>query len=399
MAKSVYSKKGNFKGVLFVIGIVLIISGIWYTQNLVTILQDKSTEYLRFKLKVFEQSINNPNSDADFSFLFNEVIQTADYPIVSTGPNHKPQSWRNISARIDSLTLAKMSKSDSLRLFNVFKTISEENEPIPIKHQGMVIAYYYYGYSPVIYKLRVLPYFAIGVAGLFILLGYIGFSYIKKSEQRFIWVGMAKETAHQFGTPLSSISGWLELLQLDSSKKESAVSEMQNDLERLKKIANRFSKIGSYPELKPVNLNDVIEEVLIYFKKRLPNMQKRIVLESNYKTDEIVKLNTDLFEWVLENLIKNAIDAIESYSGLIGIETSAGSRDKSLYIDIIDNGKGITQSQKKNIFKPGFSSKKRGWGLGLSLARRIIQEYHGGKLYLKESKPFTKTVFRIVLNK
>lgn len=398
MAKSLYNTKGNLKGLIFVIGILLIISGIWYSQELVNTLKNKSTEYVSFRIKVFEANINNPNADIDLSFFFNEVIKGADYPIIYTDTNYKPQSCINISAGIDSISnLSELSEADSIFLISKLQQMAEENDSISIKYQGAVLGYYFYGYSPVIYKLRVFPYLAIGSASIFILLGYIGFSYIKKSEQQFIWVGMAKETAHQLGTPLSSISGWLELLMLDSKNKETAVKEMGNDLNRLNKVANRFSKIGSYPELKPVQLKYIIDNVISYFHKRLPNMQKKVALKATYNISTAVNINEDLFEWVLENLFKNAIDSIGNKNGLIEINVKANPERKTVYIDISDNGKGILPSQRKNIFKPGFSTKKRGWGLGLSLARRIIEDNHGGKLILKESKPGSGSVFRIIL--
>lgn len=398
MAKSLYNTKGNLKGLIFVIGILLIISGIWYSQELVNTLKNKSTEYVSFRIKVFEANINNPNADIDLSFFFNEVIKGADYPIIYTDTNYKPQSCINISEGIDSISnLSELSEADSIFLISKLQQMTEENDPIPIKYQGAVLGYYFYGYSPVIYKLRIFPYLAIGSASIFILLGYIGFSYIKKSEQQFIWVGMAKETAHQLGTPLSSISGWLELLMLDSKNKKAAVKEMGSDLNRLNKVANRFSKIGSYPELKPVQLKYIIDNVISYFHKRLPNMQKKVVLKAIYNTNAVVNINEDLFEWVLENLFKNAIDSIGNKNGLIEINVKSNPERKTVYIDISDNGKGILPSQRKNIFKPGFSTKKRGWGLGLSLARRIIEDNHGGKLVLKESKPGSGSVFRIIL--
>jgi len=385
------------KGFLFLFGIVLIISGILYTQQLVNILKEKSTEYLRFKIKIFEQSINNPSADTDFSFLFNNVIQEADYPIIYTDNQGNPQNWRNISPSIDSKTAPELSPDDSLYLMEIYHQISSENKPIPIKSGDFILGYYYYGYSPVIYELRMLPFIAILSGAIFILFGYIGFSYIKRSEQRYIWVGMAKETAHQLGTPLSSLSGWLELLSINPDILEKAVKEMENDIDRLKKVANRFSKIGSVPELKKTELSTVINHVVDYFNRRLPNMQKQISIKTDLKKGLFAKINPDLFEWVLENLIKNAIDAIGDKKGKIEIIGRYTNDKKGVHIDILDDGKGITSKQKKNIFRPGYSSKKRGWGLGLSLARRIIEEYHNGRLFLKESRPFQKTVFRIFL--
>lgn len=399
MVYTAYIRKGNFKGILFIIGIALIIAGIWYSHRLVTALEEKSTEYIKFRIKVFEAEINDPDSNADVSFLFNEVIQEGiDFPIIVTDPYLNPTIWKNISSRLDSLSSEKLSKSDSIRLNNEFSKIRKENDPIPIKAGDMVIAYYFYGYSQVIYKLKLFPFIAIGSAAIFILIGYLGFSYIKKSEQQFIWVGMAKETAHQLGTPLSSIAGWLELLKIKPKMYENALSEIDNDLKRLNKIANRFSKIGSVPELKQHSLIEVINSVVDYFQKRLPNLQKRVTIDTEIESDVKVKINPELFEWVLENLIKNAMDAIGNKNGNIRISLKLNSEYRQAYIDIHDNGKGISAKEKTNIFKPGYSTKKRGWGLGLSLARRIIEEYHGGKLFLKDAKPSQGSTFRIILH-
>jgi signal transduction histidine kinase len=200
------------------------------------------------------------------------------------------------------------------------------------------------------------------------------------------------------GTPLSSLSGWLELLKSGDTMRENSISEMENDLGRLNKIANRFSKIGSVPALKPVNLSLVIENVVHYFQRRMPNIRKRVSISAELNRKIMVKLNTDLFEWVLENLIKNAMDAIENDQGKIVIAAQMSEASEQVFIDVIDNGKGIVPKVRRDIFKPGFSTKKRGWGLGLSLARRIIEEYHGGRLFVKETKPGVGSTFRIMLN-
>jgi hypothetical protein len=236
---------------------------------------------------------------------------------------------------------------------------------------------------------------------LWILIGYISFSYIKRSEQSSIWVGMARETAHQLGTPISSMMGWVELLKHQTGSSDPKIIEtlhdMDNDLQRLQKIASRFSRIGSKPDLKDENLVEVIEKVLQYFQRRIPQTGKKVQLSLEYKSPIIVQINSELFEWVIENLIKNGLDAIENGSGKITI--SLTERQKSVNIDVTDTGKGIDMTYRKEVFRPGFSTKKRGWGLGLSLSQRIIETYHSGKLTLKDSKPGTGTTFRIKLRK
>ncbi len=396
MSKTIFKQKISFKGLLFIVGIILIISAILYSNKLVNSLEKKSTDYLKFRLKIFEENINNPNPNTNVGFFFNDVIQGADYPIIYTDRNGVPQSWKNIPD-IPS-NKGDLTKKEQEKIKEHLQEMAEENEPIAIRYRENILGYYYYGYSPVIYKLRAFPYIAVGAAILFILLGYLGFSYIKRSEQQFIWVGMAKETAHQLGTPLSSIAGWLELLKQDDSIKETAIKEIENDMKRLNKVATRFSKIGSASGVKATHIINVISDVVKYFQKRLPNMNKKITIEKEFESTPLVDVNVDLFEWVIENLIKNAIDAIDNNEGRIIIRVKENLKEKKVYIDFIDNGKGILPQQKKNIFQPGFSTKKRGWGLGLSLAKRIVEDYHHGKIFLKDSKPEQGATFRIILN-
>ncbi|MFC2088893.1 histidine kinase dimerization/phospho-acceptor domain-containing protein [Calditrichota bacterium] len=243
MAKSVYKRKGNFKGFLFVLGLLIIAAILVYTQHLVNLLQDNSRKYLQFRIKVFEENINNPNSDSELGFFFSEVIQGTDFPIILTDTLMNPQSCRNISPEIDSLR--SFPPEIKSRLIDVIEEMDSENPPIPIKFQGTTLNLYHYGVSPVIQQLRWLPYVEIAAAIIFILIGYVGFSRIKKSEERYIWVGMAKETAHQLGTPLSSILGWIEILKDNPQDIHKSLSEIEVDAQRLNKVASRFSQIGS----------------------------------------------------------------------------------------------------------------------------------------------------------
>ncbi len=269
------------------------------------------------------------------------------------------------------------------------------NPPIPIRYGDYILGYYHYGDSPIIVRLQRLPLVEIAIVVLFIFLGYLGFSAIKKNEKRIIWVGMAKETAHQLGTPTSSLSGWLELLEQSREFDEQVIREMKHDVQRLIKITERFSKIGSTPRLKSLKLKEIIDETIEYFKKRLPQQGQKIAFEVECDRSVTILGNKDLLEWTFENLIKNALDAIEKEKGIIRILVH--SNHKWHYIDISDNGKGMDYGLRKRIFDAGFSTKKRGWGLGLSLVKRIISEYHRGKIFVLDSKPGEGTTFRIQL--
>ncbi len=396
MAISIYKRKGNFKGFLFIFGLSIIILILAYTQHLVNLLQEQSREYLRFRIQVFEENINNPDSNADFGFFFSAVIQKTDYPIIYTDTSMTPLQCRNIDDHLDSLQV--LTPEATFKLKEYLIDMDGENPPIPIKYQGITLGYYHYGVSPLIKRLRWLPVIEISAAILFILIGYIGFSQIKKSEQRHIWVGMAKETAHQLGTPISSISGWVELLKDQPDNIALSTREIEADVQRLSKVASRFSQIGSIPALKPTNIVEILTNSVSYFNKRLPQYNKKIVIDLKIGTNMQVRLNPELFEWVIENLVKNSIDAIEDNAGKINIDVSTSENQREVYIDISDTGKGINNWDKKNIFKPGFSTKKRGWGLGLSLAKRIIEDYHGGKLFIKESRPGEGTTLRLILH-
>ncbi|RMF61652.1 MAG: sensor histidine kinase [Calditrichaeota bacterium] len=395
MSKNVYRFKGNFKSFLFVLAILIVFGFLYYTQILVNQLQQQSREFLNFKVKIFEENINNENVE-DMSFFFQNVIQTADYPIIYTDANKQPLAWKNI----DIPAISPPIPEDTLRLLkNMLEKFEKENPPIPISYQGQVLGYYYYGESAIIRQLRWLPLIEIIVVALFILIGYAGFSSIKKSEERLIWVGMAKETAHQLGTPLSSLMGWLEYLKDSPKHLDKVLPEVEKDLQRLQTITNRFSQIGSLPDIKPENVGELIQETANYFQKRIPSKNGRIQLKVDLCNKLLtVGLNRDLFSWVLENLIKNALDALGEEGGVVTVRCGEAGEDH-VFIEVSDTGKGISNQHRKNIFKPGYSTKKRGWGLGLSLAKRIVENYHGGKLYLKETQVGKGSTFRVVFKK
>jgi hypothetical protein len=394
LSKNVYHFKGNFKSFLFVLALILIFGFLYYTQLLVGELQTQSKEFLEFRVKIFEQNINREDAQ-DLSFFFNEVIQTADYPIIYTDAEGEPAFWRNIN--VSQISRRPIPGEILTKLKKKISEFDEINEPISISYQGAVLGFYHYGESPIIQKLKWLPYIEIVVVALFILIGYSGFSSIKKSEERLIWVGMAKETAHQLGTPLSALMGWVEYIKSSPEKIAEIIPDFEKDLDRLQTVANRFSKIGSIPNLEKEKLEFIIEEVLHYFHRRLPGGKGKVKLDTRLNPNlPPLMLNRDLFSWVLENLIKNAIDALGGKGGSILISSDL-LNEKRVYIDVQDSGKGMSSREKKNIFKPGYSSKKRGWGLGLSLSKRIIEDYHGGSIDLKESQADVGSTFRIIL--
>jgi signal transduction histidine kinase len=283
--------------------------------------------------------------------------------------------------------------SHPVYLKHKLKEMMKENPPIEISITDNEKQYLYYSRSIILTKLVYYPLIQLGIILLFIAIAYFAFDSSRKAEQNQVWVGLTKETAHQLGTPISSLLAWVEILKL-KNQDDSFVFELGKDVNRLNKIAERFSKIGSRPVLVPHNLIEVISNTLAYLKTRSSN---KIVFNLISEDEEImVPLNPPLFEWVIENICKNAMDAIEG-DGVINIYVINESR--SVFVDFQDTGRGIVKSKFKTIFKPGYTTKDRGWGLGLSLTKRIVEEYHSGKIFVSSSELGKGTTIRVVLKK
>jgi signal transduction histidine kinase len=274
------------------------------------------------------------------------------------------------------------------------RAMANENEPISVDLGDGNVNLIFYENSFIINQLKYYPIVQLSIIGIYILITYMLFSSFRRSEQNQVWAGMSKETAHQLGTPISSLMAWVELLK-DQGVSADIITEINKDIDRLNTITSRFSKIGSQPELKPVSVDEILKETKQYLETRLSKRVK-FTLKVNLKERTLVNVNKPLFSWVIENMVKNAIDAMRG-EGELDIEVSES--ETKVFIDISDNGKGILPSQQKLVFEPGFTSKKRGWGLGLSLAKRIVNEYHNGKVFIKFSEPGIGTTFRVVLNK
>ncbi|MBN1552612.1 HAMP domain-containing histidine kinase [bacterium] len=390
---------GRYKTIIFIIGITLIFLLLIYTQSIVQKLREQSRASVEFYANLYSRAVAEENVEY-LNFILEQIVHKASLPLILTDRQKNPIDWKGIDVPPQDHSDESMK-----RVNHIINKLGKEFEPIavmnPFPDSGdPILNYLYYGDSNLITQLLWLPYIEVLVVGLFILISYIGFQGMSKSEQQLLWVGMSKETAHQLGTPLSSMMGWLELLREDLSEKniQAILPEMQNDIQRLYKVTSRFSQIGSRTELKKQNIIPVISGVINYFKKRLPQMDKQVRLLESYEDIADVRLNKDLFEWVLENLLKNALDSIEKNIGTIGVTVGLSEdHSKRVFIDVWDNGKGIAMKERRLVFKPGYSTKKRGWGLGLNLSKRIIEDYHFGKLYIKDSKVGEGTCMRILL--
>jgi len=380
-----------FKLALLLGIIILALVYIFYTQYVINRLKEDSKRVVTAYARLWSLVASEATTGAEIDLIFDEVIRKSNFPIIVTSSDGQPQAWRGISIAWDDTTA-----QSRLKLRELIRKMDKDKAPIPIYYgeEKKVINYLHYGDSELISQLRIMPYLQIGLLIVVIGVGFVSFRNMQRSEKRYIWVGMAKETAHQLGTPLSSLLGWIELLKTDSGQNEDYLEKMQIDVKRLEKIASRFSQIGSLPELKEAELNEVVTETVGYFKERIP---EGVTIEEHLGEPLKLEINRELLIWVIENLLKNSVEAVECQNGKIEVSTGIDKNRRNAFILVSDNGRGIPTREQGKIFAPGYTTKKRGWGLGLSLARRIVEEYHKGKLSLVESIPNQKTTFQVCL--
>ncbi len=394
----------NIKIALLIVALLIAAGTFYYTQILVNKLQLRERRLVELYAKGLEYITDPHRNNTDLTFIFENIIKRIDFPLILTDEKDSVNltgvggGYKNIE--IDTSFTPKEKLDFLQRKVLELKSL---HPPIIVTYTDSVthiLTKIYYGDSAIVTKLKYYPYLQIFFAVFFIIIAYIGFSHVKRTEQSNIWVGMAKETAHQLGTPISSLLGWLELLKLNYDNPDKVLDlteEMENDLGRLNKITKRFSKIGSKPDLKQTNVMQEVEKITKYFERRLPQIGKDVRLKISGDSGAEALLNVELFEWVIENLIKNSLDAIDKKTGLIEIKIK--EKPDTVEVEVSDNGKGVDTKYRKEIFRPGFSTKKRGWGLGLSLTKRIIEDYHKGKISLLSSDLGEGTTFRIILRK
>lgn len=386
---NIYTRKQHWKLFLLMAALLIGISSLWYTNKLVK----KLSEQEKIKVELWAQAVRHLSdvsvNAGDLTFALNVLQSNNTIPAIIADEKGNIKT----SINLDSLRITEL---DSVYIKDQLQIMKGQHAPIEVKIDKNNSDYIYYKDSTILTQLRYYPYFQLAVISLFLLVSYLAFSTSRKAEQNQVWVGMAKETAHQLGTPLSSLVAWVEYMKLQN-KNEEHLDEIQKDINRLQTITERFSKIGSAPTLKKENIAEVIESSIQYIKTRISS---RVIFSltsvPNHNHSVLVPLNVPLFEWVLENIFKNAVDAIEG-DGKIAVNIT--DQQQFVYIDISDSGKGIPKSKFKTVFKPGYTSKKRGWGLGLSLSKRIVEEYHAGQIFVKSSELNKGTTFRIVLNK
>lgn len=393
-----YESNTNVKWVVLIASVLISVGSIYYTNVLVDQLKERERQQVELFARALEYIPNSaPESSSDINFIAQEILyQNTTIPIILLDSGGTIINFRNIEVNSNW----KQSRKDKFLQTELSK-MSDTYDPIevplrdPETGETFGVNYVYYRNSFLLTQLTTYPYIQLSVIAIFAFIAYLAFNYSKVAEQNRVWVGLAKETAHQLGTPLSSLMAWVEVLRDDPNiKNKEILAELEKDIRKLTIVTERFSSIGSVPSLKPENVVTLVNNVVNYLR---PRISAKIKIEVFTLSDNIqAMIHAPLFEWVLENLCKNAVDAIGT-SGTIAIKILRGS-DSKVFIDVSDTGKGIPRSKVNMVFRPGFTTKKRGWGLGLALAKRIIEAYHNGRIFVKASEENQGTTFRISLH-
>jgi K+-sensing histidine kinase KdpD len=379
---NIYLRKQRWKLLLLITALLIAIGSFWFTNNLTNKLAEEERKKVELWAMGMRKITKQENLDGDYRLSLKVIESNETVPMV----------WANSQDSVLSSRNVKKKYKENGNMQKLIKEMKNENKPITINLPSGETQYIYYKDSTLLTQLFYFPIIQLAVVGLFLLISYYAFSSSRKAEQNQVWVGMSKETAHQLGTPTSSLMANLELLKLKLSD-QTIINEIEKDINRLNKITERFSKIGSTPSIKQENIVPVIVNTLNYLKSR---SSRKIHFSTNFKEDEVcyAPINLSLFEWVLENLIKNAMDSME---GKGTVTVALTKKEQQVIIDIKDEGKGISKVKQKTVFRPGYTTKIRGWGLGLSLSKRIIEDYHNGRIFVHESEVNKGTTMRILL--
>ncbi len=390
-----YQQKKRWKYSLLTFALVIASGSLLYTNYLVRNIARSE----RTRAQVWAMSMKQvlASDDNDFLNYVFAVRDSSTVPAIVTDDKDDILLSRGLDANKTFIKLAaegnKKLKYDPDYFESELAYMKKQHEPIKLTVLGTPW-FVYYKDSPLLTQLKFFPYIQLSVIAIFLLMAYTAFSSSRKSEQNQVWVGLAKETAHQLGTPISSLMAWIELMKEKfDAEDDQLIAEMENDVKRLEIVADRFSKIGSKPKLEDHKVYEVVKDFVDYFRVRV---SKNISFEMKGNPYLQAGLNVPLFDWVLENLLKNAVNAIEG-KGSIKVEISGNKIKKQVFIDITDTGKGIPRSKFDTVFQPGYTTRKRGWGLGLSLTKRMVENYHNGQIFVRDSEVGKGTTFRIVL--
>jgi len=390
---NIYQQKNTVKFIVLIVATLIAGGSVFYTNSLVEELKERERSFINLYAETLEMVANSEGDD--IPFLFQQVIvPNNSIPVILTDSYGNYIEGRNLGLK-DTYSEEKKQRIIEAQLEEMRELHDHIEIVLTNPTTGMVDGYQfvYYKNSYLLTQLQYYPYVQLSVIAVFVILTYSVFSYSKRAEQNRVWIGMAKETAHQLGTPLSSLMAWLEFFRSEPERYDpSIIKELDKDIKRLEMITARFSSIGSIPTLKQENILSTIKETVGYLEKRIST---KVKMEIKCSSEQILAMmNRPLFEWVIENICKNAVDAM---SGVGRITININQEKDKVVIDITDDGKGIPKSKISQVFTPGYTTKKRGWGLGLSLSQRIIENYHKGKIFVKESEVDVGTTFRIIL--
>jgi len=414
--------KQILKTTLFVGGSLLVVAVFLFTQSAVSRLSREVSATSELLAKVAAQATIPSTINPQVQRVLGQLAAGISFPIVITDTTGTPRAWSHLPVRsedvspgaLDSLAAGFTITPATARRVQMVKdevpALDRTHKPIPLRQSPNtpVMGHLHYGDPPVLDQLRLMPLIAVAGTGLLLLLGLSGLAGIRAAEKRVIWVGMAKETAHQLGTPLSSLMGWVELLRahaesgsaggevtIGRDELDETLADMEGDIDRLNKVAQRFSHIGSAPQLVLQDVVPVVREAVQYVRRRTPQAPGAVEVRERYEEVPPINLNRELLEWVLENLLSNALTALDKPQGVIEVVVERRAHTEEVEISVSDNGRGMTREEQARAFEPGFSTKRRGWGLGLALARRVVEEYHAGRIDIRHSSPGEGTTMLI----
>lgn len=393
---NIYKRKSTWKWYLAAAGTGIVIISLLYTRYLATRLAEREDQQARQFSEAIKQITRSAQdsalADCDLTLQLMVIEQNTTVPVVLLDEAGRIEAYRNIDDRnLEEMDTALVRQA-------LHRMIAAGADTIPIVLLPDIDKKLIYTHSNLLSLLEWYPYVQLFLIAVFIMFGYMGFSAARRAEENLVWLGMAKETAHQLGTPITAILGWVDALEAgneDDPSNLEMLGELRTDIHRLELVADRFSKIGAQPELRSVNLYDQLEKNRQYMQRRAPRRVRFEFPDPGAAAPEMVQLNAHLFDWVLENLLRNAIDAMEEGTGLITLRVY--KEPGFVCFDLSDTGKGIPSNRLRTVFKPGYSTKTRGWGLGLSLSKRIIEQYHKGRIFVKKSEIGKGTTFTVKL--
>ena len=402
----------TFRVYLFVGAILLMVALVFNTNIVIARLNEEARSLCTVLARFFAVATFEAVEDPDLQPIFRDVVRNINFPLVLTDTKGIPRAWRHVGITAREVPDSLIVLADSTgriaptlaRLQDIVVELDRLNEPIPIvrREHSNILGYVHYGEPPLVSRLRWIPYLEFGVIVGLLVFGFAGWRSLLAGEQRSLWAALAKETAHQLGTPISALLGWTGLLReqaqsgtLTPEKAAGLLDEMDRDLDRLHKIASRFAQVGSAPALEPTDLTTIVAGTVAYFRRRLPHLGHSVVIEERYDPAPRVLVHAQLMEWVVENLLKNALDASDKPEGKIAVSVLWKRESREVQILVADNGRGMSPEERRHAFDTGYTTKRRGWGLGLALARRVVHEYHRGSIVIVDSAPGRGTTVAI----